>query len=380
MPFTGHALYDTGVFEGVAEDVSDMIAFLSPFETELLDALSQPENSASNVLHEWLEDALNPNTITTSSGGDNSGTDVAIGVHLAGAAVAKYLQVGMVLKNTTTGEYLQVEAISGNTITASRGFGSTSAATFAAGQSLFIISDAAQEGADVTEDTSRPRVRKSNYCQIFKKDIIVSGTQRAVSHMGVSDEYDHQMNARMKEILRDLEKAAIQGKSSGNTLGSATATRTFSGIWEQITTNGVSIGVTVTADMIDDVIATAYNAGASGEDLSLIVVDPNYKRQIDKLNDSRTEVVQGSAGDRTFQRNVTVFEGSYGVHRVLRSRWMPSNSMLVLDPNKVRVVPLQNRTFQHVPVGLTGDSTKGMVLGEYTVEVRNENGMAKAWG
>lgn len=380
MPFTGHAIYDTGVFDGIAEDVSEQIAFLAPFETELLDALTEPEKAATNVLHEWLEDTLNPNTITTSTGGDGGTTDIGIGVHVAGNAVAQYLQVGMVMKHTTTGEFFQISAISGNTVTATRAFGGTGAATFTAGSTLFIISDAAKEGADVSEDTSRPRTRKSNYCQIFKKDIIVSGTQQGVSHIGVSDEYDHQMMARMKECLRDLEKAAIQGKSSGNTLGSASLTRTFSGIWDQITTNSVSIGVTLSADLVDDVVGAAYDAGASGDELSLIVVDPLYKRQIDKLNDSRTEVQQGTAGDKTFQRSVTVFEGSYGVHRVLRSRWMPANSMLVLDPSRVHVVPLQGRSFQHVPVARTGDSTKGMVLGEYTIEVRNENGMAKAFG
>jgi hypothetical protein len=40
-------------------------------------------------------------------------------------------------------------------------------------------------------------------------------------------------------------------------------------------------------------------------------------------------------------------------------------------------VPLQGRSFQTIRVGATGDSQKGMVLGEYTVEIRQPQAMAQ---
>jgi hypothetical protein len=381
MPFTGLAIYDTGVFTTLDQDVSEFISMISPFETPLLDALSQPERSATNVLHEWLEDSLNPNTIVSSTAINTSTGDAQIAVHSGGSAVTPYLQVGAIVKNTNTGEFLQISAISGNTITLTRGFGGSTASTIAAGHSLYLISDAALEGSDVTADISRPRSRKSNYCQIFKKDIIVSGTHQAVTALGnIQDEYDYQKMQRMKETLRDLEKAVINGLSSGNTLGSASLTRTMKGLWSSIATNSSSVGVTLTPDIVDTVISAAYNNGASEDQLSLIVCDPLYKRQFDKFNESRTEVMQGGSEEGRYQRQITVYEGSYGVHRILRSRWMPSNSFMVIDPNRVKVVPLAGRSFQHIEVARTGDSKKGMVLGEYTLEVRNEEGMAKAFG
>lgn len=70
MAFTGRAIYDVvgsdTVFKGVAEDVSEIISMISPFETPLLDALAQPLYPARNVLHEWLEDSLTPNKVTKS--------------------------------------------------------------------------------------------------------------------------------------------------------------------------------------------------------------------------------------------------------------------------------------------------------------------------
>ena len=63
MPFTGKATYSAGAaLPEIAEDVSDIIGLVSPFETPLLDHLGDPQRSATSTIHEWLEDSLLPNT------------------------------------------------------------------------------------------------------------------------------------------------------------------------------------------------------------------------------------------------------------------------------------------------------------------------------
>ena len=47
--------------------------------------------------------------------------------------------------------------------------------------------------------------------------------------------------------------------------------------------------------------------------------------------------------------------------------------MLLLDSSRLSVMPLSGRSFQFKPLASTGDSTVGMVLGEYTLEMLNEN-------
>lgn len=379
MTFNGKAIYDTGAFSEIAEDVSDLIGQISPWETPLLDALGQAQQSATNVLHEWLEDALNPNTIVSSSTLINSTNATALGVYATGlTAVANHLQVGAVLKNNTSGEYMQITAVNANTITVSRAFGSTSIASVGAGDELFIISDAALEGADVSGDISRTRSRPSNYCQIFKKDVIVSGTQQAVRHLGgVGNEYDYQLVQRTKESVRDLEKAVIQSKLSGNSIGSASAYRTMRGLWDFISTNATSTG-TLNPTVVDNVIQNAWDQGAT--DTDIIVCDAAWKRVIDGFNDTRVEVMQGGGQENTYRRRISFYEGTFGTHRVVLSRWMPTTSMMVISSSRVQVLPLTGRSYQFIPVARTGDSEKGMVLGEYTLEVMNEEGMAKAYG
>src|SRR5262245_16114304 len=63
MSFTGKATYTAGAsLPEIAEDVSDLVALNSPYETPLLDALGDPPNAAHSTVHEWLEDSLVSNS------------------------------------------------------------------------------------------------------------------------------------------------------------------------------------------------------------------------------------------------------------------------------------------------------------------------------
>ena len=65
MAFTGKTTYSAGSgLPEIAEDVSDIIGIVSPFETPLLDLLGDSPRAATNTIHEWLEDELLPNSDT----------------------------------------------------------------------------------------------------------------------------------------------------------------------------------------------------------------------------------------------------------------------------------------------------------------------------
>lgn len=370
MAFSGRAVYSN--FTATAEDVSDIVSMISPRETPLLDILGDAPFPARSVLHEWLEDDLSPNTIVTSADVASTAVDTALGV---AASKARRLQVGMILRGPAASgnEFLVISAISGNTITVNRAFGGTLANSFAAGQSIDVIADAALEGDDVTTDTSGVRSRKQNFVQLFKKDVIVSGTQEAVTLLGgVNDEFTYQQQQRIREALRDLEKATILGILSGNTLGSATARRTLKGLRSFIATNAQSVGPTLTESWLGNTIKAAWDQG--GTDVDVILAGVNYKRIVDSFNASRKLIANE---DSRYSQLVSEYESTFGVMRVVLSRWMPANEALILSSQRIKVLPLQGRSFQFKDVASQGDSKKGMVIGEYTLEVRNEEGMAR---
>lgn len=379
MPFTGRAVYDSGVFNQQAEDVSALVTMISPFETPLLDRLAPPERPAMREFHEWLEDALNPDTVVTTATFTDVET-VGLGVFTTGAAaVAGQFQVGDIFKVNATGEYIQVAAIdaAATTFTIARARGGTTAATIVAGSTLFFVSSAALEGADVSDDISTTRSRKTNYTHIFKKDIIVSGTVNAVQNLGgIGMEYEHQKMQRLREAIRDLEKAAIQGKSFAATLGSASAYRTARGFWDSITTNITTISSSgqFTPTTLNSILARPWERGAN--DVDIIVMDPVLKQIAD--NFGSTLITYNDQFPGRGER-VTTFKSTFGDVALMLNRWMPARSLMVMSSQRAHVVPLNGRSFAHEQVAKTGDSMKGMVIGEYTFMLRNEDGMAKAY-
>ena len=371
MSFTGRALYNSGVWDGVAEDVSEEIGMISPLETPFLDSLPPALNSARSILHEWLDDALNPLTITTSSAVDSDTADTAIGI--IGGNAPKLMQ-GTILLHETTLEMMKVSAhTTGNTITVNRAQAGTTATSLAAGQNLTVITNAALDGSDVTVDISGARTRRTNYCQAIKFDIIVAGSVEATTQLGgIGSEMTYQKEQRLREAVRFLERAVLRGKSLANSIGSATAERSMNGVIAQITTN-VATGLTLSNSVLDNQVKKCWDNGVLPD---LIVVGDTWKRIIDTFNGSRmrNSMVDGD----NFLQRVDVYEGTYGKQAVMLNRHMRANAMLILRRDRVRVLPLTNRSFRYEPISKSGDSTKAMIIGDYTAELHNEEGAAYA--
>lgn len=271
-------------------------------------------------------------------------------------------------------EYLQISAIAGNTISVTRGFGSTTPNSFAAGQSIEVLSDSALEGADVSGDISKPRLRKTNYMEIFKKDIIISGSMLAVTQLGgIADELLHQQEMRTREILRDLEKASIRGILSGNTLGSASAYRTMKGMRSFMATNAKSIG-TLTESWLGNLLQDIWDKGAG--DIDILASGVTDKRIIDSWNNTRVNV---AANDDRFRNLISYYESAFGVQAVMLNRWVPAAETLAVASRRVKLVPLKTRSAHYEAVSKTGDSVKGMVIGEYALEFKNEDGMGRKY-
>src|ERR1051325_9086260 len=120
MSFSGKATYTAGTeFPELAEDVSDLVGIASAFETPLLDALGDPARAARSTVHEWLEDALLPNTdAVNDSTYTNATTDTAFVVDNANR-----FRVGDQIRLEGSAEVMLVTAVDTgtNTLTVVRG-------------------------------------------------------------------------------------------------------------------------------------------------------------------------------------------------------------------------------------------------------------------
>jgi hypothetical protein len=358
MPFNGLATYDN--FEGIGEDVSDLVAFLAPFETPLLEVVGGADQPATNVKHEWLEDTLNPTTDITSTG-----VASATGQGTLTVAHASYFRAGDTIQLDT--EVMLVNSVSDtSTIGVTRGYGATAAAAHSAGAGITIIGNAALEGEDTDEDRTTRQVRKSNYCQILKVGVKLSGTAQAVGWITTGDKLADAKVMRLRELLRDLEKTILLGRTDVATIGSDTARRTMAGIVCSLATNVVSCG-TLTESALGNLLQSCYNQG--NRDMDLIVAPPKQKRIISGWNSSRIHVTNEA---NAYRNVVEVYESDFGSQRVIMNRWLPDDMVLTLDSSRIKVVPLAGRSFRYEELAKGGDYVRGQIVGEYTLELRNE--------
>jgi hypothetical protein len=378
MPFTGKATYNAGVdLPELVEDVSDIISLVSPYETPLLDHLGDSSRTAQSTIHEWLEDTLLPNTDTVNQ---TTFTPNATDATAITVATGSRFRVGDQVRPDGAREVMLVTAIAGNVLTVTRRYGGSAASVLANAQRLLILGNAALEGDDRPATQFTNRSRKRNYTQIFTAGVEVSGSMRATRAYGLNDEIDYQKQERSRELLRDLENCVINGiAASANPQGAAAIRRTMNGIIPSLTTNvftpgqggippGAGTGTTLSEPVLNAALRLIWEQSAGSIDT--IVVGGLQKRRFNEFLIAN-RLYRGE--DTRVKTQVQFYESDFGVQRVVLCRWMPVDSMLLLDSSRLSVLPLAGRSFQFKPLSSPGDSEVGMVMGEYTLEVRNEN-------
>ncbi len=240
-------------------------------------------------------------------------------------------------------------------------------------------------GADVTAFQGTSVDELSNRTQIMTKAINVSGTDQAVEQVGVSDQYDYQMANRMKEIKKDAERALLANQIQ--VAGNATTARRMRGLPAWLTTN-VSLGAggavatasaaatagtlrALTVDMIASVIQGAYTQGG---DPTILMGSPAMRRKITSVLKTVNVQDEDPSGKRV-THTVRIYDSDFGELKVVPNRVMANipysqNCVFILDYDYWKKSYL--RTFKEEKLAKTGDSMKGFIVGELTLEARAE--------
>lgn len=252
------------------------------------------------------------------------------------------------------------------------------------------------EGDDSTYATATPTTMLSNYCQIAKKTVMVSGTADAVRKYGRKEEFAYQISKKGKELKRDIEFSLVQNQVS-SAGGSATA-RSSAGIEVMITnrqlgtnnttgtTPGYAAGVwgAVTdgtaATMVEADLTSALDlAWQDGGNTDTIMVNSTLKRRIASFAGASTyagvSVNQGRTSQGVIVGGVDLYISDFGEHKIKLNRYMRTGTVLCLDGDYVSVAMLRPIKFEER--AKTGDATRGELLCEYTLVGDNPDAHAK---
>jgi hypothetical protein len=350
---------------GKKQSVVDEILLLNGHQTPLLSLLGFGE-AVTQTTHQWFEDEMFADESTVAGAVTNVATAVVV-------ADAEPFRVGHVVK--VGEELLLVTAVNTGTktLTVVRGYAATTAAAIADLAKIEVQFVEGQEGADARGARFKARKPVSNKTQIFDDSIEISGTAQAVTQFGINDLYEYEKQKKQLELALQLEKALINGiqYESGQI-------RQMKGIRQFIASNVDNVAGALTMEAVNNLSQKIYEAGgfATGGDYK-VMVGAKQKRKLSALD---TNKVQIGRAENARGEVVDTLINDFGQFEIALNNNLAADELLFVDANRVAIRPLVGREFFHKFLGDKGDYVVGNLVGEYTLEFKQEKAHGRLKG
>lgn len=261
------------------------------------------------------------------------------------------------------------------------------------------------QGDVVTYTTLATAFRVSNYTQIARKAVVLSDTlTEGVSTVG-QNSMGRAIMKSMKELKRDMEFDLLgrQGSSAGATntaaasggvlawiFGQAQAVAGFNGNTVAATSSagttpgytsaavaGQTDGTTAASSITyTDVESAAELAWLDGGEPDTIICSSGQKKVVDAFTSRATRTADITDTDAlTIQATANIIVTSFGTFKVVMSRYIPRNCLVILQMDKWAIGQLRPPKVKEM--AKDGDATKKLIVCEYTLIARNPNSSAK---
>lgn len=261
------------------------------------------------------------------------------------------------------------------------------------------------QGDVVTYTTLATAFRVSNYTQIARKAVVLSDTLTEGVNVVGQNSMGRAIMKSMKELKRDMEFDLLgrQGSSAGATNTAAASGGVLAWIFGQSQAvagfNGNTVAATSTAGTTPgytsaavagqtdgttaassitytDVESAAELAWLDGGEPDTIICSSGQKKVVDAFTSRATRTADINDTDSlTVQAAVSVLVTSFGTFKVVMSRYIPRNCLVILQMDKWAIGQLRPPKVKEM--AKDGDATKKLIVCEYTLIARNPNSSAK---
>ncbi|MEC3196770.1 DUF5309 family protein [Bacillus cereus] len=348
---------------GVKESVTDEFLLLNPLQTPMLDLVGFGQ-AVTNVEHVWFEDEMFEQETELTAALDASATEIEV-------ASVEAFRFGAVIR--VGDELILVTKVDAGTkkLTVVRGYAETEAEAHEAAETVEFMFVEGHEGADARDARYKPRKRVSNITQIFDDSVELTGTAMAIAQYSVDNEYEKEKQKKQLELALQLEKAIVNGVryENGNV-------RLMSGMRSFIKTNKVNAAkAPISLDLLTEAFRQVFEKGGmNGGGKYVIIAGGSQKVAISKIQEAAIRITRQDNGRGNV---VDHFVSDFGNAEIVLNNNLRGDEIFVVDANRISIRPLQTREFSHTFLGKTGDYMKGMLVGEYTLELLQEAAHAR---
>lgn len=353
---------------GLKEELSPGLKYINankaPFYLNLI-ALGKVRTIGSTTAS-WVDYSCEgTETVITAALTDTTGTSVTVADSTV-FPVNSYLRVDE--------EVMLVQSIADKVLTVKRGELGTTAATHTINTAAYFINDNIEEGADLLGASYKPGENFTNYTQIVREEISISGTAQAlaVPSGGGLDPYSLEMIRKMDKVVGKVEKAMVAGKkfATGKNRG-------MDGIRTILDKGQIvdGIGEKITMEKLEALLKKAYLVGADLQNGYYAFYIP--PKQQSNLNKEIEKYIVKEETSSTLGAVVKEVYTSYGIIPLIMTPNLPDNEILLVNHENCEIRPVINRDLFHEYMGKTGDNIKGLIVGEFTLEVRGVHEQGK---
>ena len=352
-------------FQNKKRDLSDILSTVIKDEPRFISNFKPVEN-ATQQKHEWLEDQIAGRSVTAS-------TVTEAGVVTPADSSFAGIKIGTLLVVRNDSALFRVTALDDATFTVTLVAANGSKKTMPEdGDVLNIVSTPVAEGSNPGDgdETGLTGACEYNCCQIFRKDIILSGTALAINVFGSADnQLNRQTAFALGELARDLNRVALFGRrveATATTRGEAGGlyffgTRSNSPAIDALTTK-------LDSTLVNDAAQAVMGAGG---DPTQILCSPGQARVLSCEYKNQLQILR-SDDRRGAYVAVVVNEINGRGMTIMADPDMPDTDAWVIDPAGFGMSSLKGRSITDTDATPKGfDGIKRMALGELTFVFRN---------
>lgn len=251
----------------IIRDVDSRLTMVEPNETAFttfMMGLKQNKPVKSPRIEHFEDELLNSWVITAASTNANASSTTITLSDGSGVTIGDVLMVPS--GSSSSHERMIVTAKpSINVCTVLRNVGSTGLLTVASGAGLVMLGQAFEEGSGAPVAKRTTPVLVTNYTQIFKKSVNITGTDEATEkYADGGDERKRQRQKMMMEYKKQLNYQFLWGSPFENLTGGANGLpiRTTGGLYHYVATNRMDAGGMLTQKEFETFARMAFRFGS----------------------------------------------------------------------------------------------------------------------
>lgn len=351
-------------FQNLRRDLGDILSTVIAQGSNILQ-LFPIRLEATQRKHEWLEDQIAGTRCTVTD------TVTSNQCPMSADDLAK-LSVGTLVYvdgDTAVFRVTALDATNNKATVALVGANGSAKTAPAKDDVLVVMSKPEKEGTTEGENKIHQSGHSDNYTQIFRKDVVLSGTALAVETHGHENTIQHQTVLRLADFSRDLSYQALRGIPVQPTPSVEGAAGGLFYFGTQVGGLSVDAGnLAFDSFVVND---GAQAVAAEGGNPQVIICSIGQARVLSADMNDKITVVRQDPQRGTYVANV-VNDVAGTMIRIFADREMPDNQAFIVDPAGFGLVALRGRAVwdeDTTPKGF--DGIRRTILGEYTFEFKN---------